>query len=223
MRMRWVSLQWTKEQFCQSVYHFSGGPNMCVTTRSFIPLSDDQVLVWGKTAGGWQAVLTSPVGLPIVPSSTAIASYIGECVPLCYQTYRNELLDILWQLRGSGLVAMALRLWTANYLLMRGWETLDGCTVSDTCSPYYGKRPAPRVMQNQLDAIIEGYMATCETALLAKLEDSFKRAEQWPEVYATLMILMLILEKDIWRLMFWTRHPEEVCPNLDAVELSNLF
>ncbi|KAK8115612.1 hypothetical protein PG984_012114 [Apiospora sp. TS-2023a] len=208
-RMQWASLQWSEEQFKQDVCHFAGGPSLSVMTRNFTPSSNDQILVWGKSVGGWQAVATSPVGLATLPSEEAIARYIEACVPLCCQTYNTGLLDLVWQKRTSDLVATALRLWTANCLLLRGWETPFGPAVSDQCSPYYQNKPAPRVVQNQLDAIVEKYMAICETALLKKLENTFKRVEEWPEVYATLIILVWILEKDIWRLMFWTRHRQE--------------
>ncbi|KAI0187938.1 hypothetical protein F4808DRAFT_70728 [Astrocystis sublimbata] len=209
-QMKWPSLAWTGEPFSLYLCHFLQGPNLGVTAQKFLAIDDGQILVWGKTNRGWQSIPTSPIGLATLPSDKAIGRYIEDCIPLCYQMNRSKLLDAVWQLKEIELVSLALRLWTANFLLMRGWECPLGEAIDDPRSPYHQKRPAPRVIQNQLDAIIERYMAICEASLLQRLERGLKDRSQLDAVCAVSIVLMSILEKDIWRLMFWTRHPEEV-------------
>ena len=69
---------------------------------------------------------------------------------------------------------MALNLYVATRLLMKGWEiageeALGMRPVEDAHSPLYGTVPAPRVLQNQLDRNLESYIIGKERLFLKTL------------------------------------------------------
>lgn len=75
----------------------------------------------------------------------------------------------------------------------------------ETDSPYRGMRPAPRIMQNALDQAFESYVADFEKALL---QDIFAGvhlksvATSWDGLFSAVLILLAVIEKDIWRLVY---------------------
>lgn len=110
-------------------------------------------------------------------------------------------------------MADAANLWVANHLLMKGWQASGVEKVRDVNSPFYGIRPAPRVMQNGLDQVLESYVAELEKQLLQKILSIAKnRAKEAlrDKLFSAVLILLAVMEKDIWRLIYWVRHREEV-------------
>jgi len=115
---------------------------------------------------------------------------------------------------------LSLKLWTANRLLMKGWElvvnNISGLDmVTDTESPLYGTVPAPRVLQNQLDRNLESYIARFETVLLKELQKAMRRMRdrtgvEWTIIFTATVILLHVRERDIWRLEHWVVHRDEV-------------
>lgn len=112
---------------------------------------------------------------------------------------------------GQELLPQASKLWAANRLLIKGWQVVDGPLVNDPYSPYHGTRPAPRVLQNQLDQWLEQFIAETEKGLLRALQNHMqKRTASQLEVFSTILLLLMLAERDIWRLAFWTRHSSNV-------------
>lgn len=112
---------------------------------------------------------------------------------------------------------MSLKLWTANRLLMKGWElitdrTYDSWSISDQESSLFGTVPAPRVLQNQLDRNLASYMAKQEGVFLKELQKamSHQTKAQWIDVFLAAVILLHIRERDLWRLEHWVVHQDEV-------------
>lgn len=108
----------------------------------------------------------------------------------------------------------AARLWTANHLLMKGWQASGMKTVEEANNPYFGMRPAPRVLQNGLDQALESYVADIEQRLLQNIFSVVtgrKASTPWDGLFSAVLILLAVMEKDIWRLIYWVRHKEEVC------------
>ena len=109
-----------------------------------------------------------------------------------------------------------MELWTASCLLLKGWtitgeETLGMQTVEDTDCPLYGTVPAPRVLQNQLDRSLEVYIIAKEKELLKTIQRELRGGPQGLDVVSASAIFILhVLEKDIWRLMYWRKRREEV-------------
>jgi hypothetical protein len=139
--------------------------------------------------------------------------YVSDCVPHCVDEFgQNEILCVAarTQKADSHLLKDALNLWTANRLLMKGWEDDRAAVVTDRESPYFQRKPAPRVVQNELDAMLEKYVWKLELQLLSNLQKAMKRGANRAEIFSTVLVLLATVERDMWRLMYWTRHKEEV-------------
>ena len=100
---------------------------------------------------------------------------------------------------------------------MKGWqicgtETLDMHVVEEENSPLHGTVPVPRVLQNQLDHLLECYIYQTERHLLDRLEKTIKEKEraEWVATYLTMVVILHVFERDTWRLLYWVHHSEEV-------------
>jgi len=125
----------------------------------------------------------------------------------------------------DALLRAALSLWSAHRLLMTGWQlTVPGdlgmFPVTDQGSLLNGTTPAPRVLQNQLDRILEQYCADKELECLKELQKFMRRESKrpWIVIFIVTILLLHVRERDIWRLLYWTlsnngtytwRHPEQ--------------
>jgi hypothetical protein len=96
---------------------------------------------------------------------------------------------------------LALKLWAANRLLMEGWEIGGGealgmCRVPDVTSSLFDSIPAPRVLQNQLERILESYIARAEVEFLKELQNAMlrKRRENWIVVFMAVVITLHVRE-----------------------------
>lgn len=111
-----------------------------------------------------------------------------------------------------------MNLWTAIQLLMKGWimrgeETLGMAVVNEERSPLNGTVPVPRVLQNQLDHKLEQEVIKTEHKLLKELQRVMRRRNrhQWIVVFVAVVIVLHVLERDTWRLLYWVHRPEQVC------------
>ena len=100
---------------------------------------------------------------------------------------------------------------------MKGWEltgeeSLGMTPIDKDNSPFYRRIPAPRVMQNQLDSNLEAFIFKTEKTVLKDLQEAIlKRSTySWNIVCLTTIVLLHVLEKDSWRLLYWKYHPQEV-------------
>jgi hypothetical protein len=88
--------------------------------------------------------------------------------------------------------------------------------VTDPYSPYFQMKPAPRVVQNELDAMLEEHVCKLKLQLLSNLQGAMKRKHvpqrdaNRVEIFSTVLVLLATLERDMWRLVYCTRHKEEV-------------
>lgn len=174
------------------MFHYGGAACFTVVRRAFVPTSQEQTKLWGKSKAGWIATETPAWGLVEVVTKDVIHDYVSKCVPHCLGLTHP---DIAWAFHprqtpttNSEILNDAVRLWTANHLLLQGWQALDTMPVIEEAdSPYCGMAPAPRVMQNALDASLESYVAEKETSLLAKINaalDYRKDVASWEEIIA---------------------------------------
>ncbi|KAK2061336.1 hypothetical protein LY76DRAFT_372669 [Colletotrichum caudatum] len=101
---------------------------------------------------------------------------------------------------------MTFDIWTANRMLMKGWQTRDSAYLKGGVCHNTG--PTPRVLQNQLDQILEEFIATEEKKLLQSLEDAifWRESTTKLDVMLTIVLLLKVIEKDMWRLLHWVRH-----------------
>ncbi|KAI1463205.1 uncharacterized protein F4812DRAFT_463897 [Daldinia caldariorum] len=200
------------------LYHFVSGPTLSMTVRTFIPSGPEDVLIWGKTLTGWVSLETLPLLPEFLPGR--IDEYIDDCLPKCLKECKHPLVRDILKIESAGsLLSEALRVWTANQLLMKGWQSDASAECKDPQNPYYGIRPAPAIVSKELDALLEEYIARQEKALLARLQHASEKcyqhdmdesyAQYREKVYLAFLMLMSIVERDIWRLMYWPRHPQE--------------
>jgi hypothetical protein len=101
--------------------------------------------------------------------------------------------------------------------LIKGWqicgmETLEMHVVEEKDCPLHGTFPGPRVLQNQLDHLLERQIYETEYSLLGRLQELMvkKKRPDWVAIFLTLVIMLHVFERDTWRLMYWILHPEEV-------------
>lgn len=141
------------------------------------------------------------------------ATYVSSCVSHC-PFFEIQLGSINLESRnGSGLWHDAMLLWAANSLLLKNWQAASFPPVDDKNSPIFGLKPAPRVMQNSLDLVLEAFVARLEKSLLQKISIALTKRSQvatWNELCAATFVLLAVMEKDIWRLVYWVRHKQEV-------------
>jgi len=115
------------------------------------------------------------------------------------------------------MIRLALRLWAANRLLMKGWqicghEYLGMDIVDNIESPLHGTIPVSRVLQNQLDHLLELEIVQTERLLLKNLQKAMRLSDRssWIIIFLGIAIMLHAMERDTWRLLYWVHHQEEV-------------
>lgn len=179
--------------------HERRGPTFEVHCRQLEHVSPEQTQLFYKHGSGWQWIQSTPYALSrhevdgldnyvsrytlfylseIVNDGSWLGQDFAEAKrnvevsvasePFVFEFNRSLQDPLMW---------LALRLWAANRLLMKGWEisgeqTLGMCNVTDVSSYLFDTILAPRVLQNQLDRNIELYIAKTELELLKALQNA---------------------------------------------------
>ncbi len=104
-------------------------------------------------------------------------------------------------------------LWTANQLLMKGWEIHGPDYLGMKHSPSHGSTPAPRVLQNQLDHQLESAIVNSEQRLLGLVQTTLRKSDRrdWIVLFVGIAIILHVMERDAWRLMYWVKHRGQAC------------
>lgn len=199
--------------------------------------SNDQIELHYKDSIGWKETWSTPYALEAVEGDldSYIASYtefylanvvdgetflgqIFNCANRQQTVSRSsDLCSVNITTFQDTLVWLALKLWTAHSLLMKGWE-IDKCQtlgmrkITHKDSSLYGTTPAPRVMQNQLDSCLETRIAETELALLKELEKAMLRRSEHSRIaiFIAVVITLHSRERDIWRLEGWLLNQDAV-------------
>ena len=110
---------------------------------------------------------------------------------------------------------------------MKGWEICGrerlGMKIVDRMeSPLCGSIPAPRVLQNQLDHLLESEIMETEQNLLKDLQKVIKASNRksWVFTFLTTAIILHVMERDAWRLLYWVHHQDQVRCFKSAVKRS---
>ena len=84
--------------------------------------------------------------------------------------------------------------------------------VNQKRSALYGSFPAPRVLQNQLDHLLEIEIAKTEKSLLKNLQKLIRASNRcvWIIVFVGIAVVLHVMERDVWRLLYWVNHREQV-------------
>jgi len=219
--------------------HERGGLTLQVHCRDFDATSQNQTQLFWKETTGWNCIYSTTYSLEM--PNIDLRQYIDECASFLLKG-AAEKVDYLGQIfqmaqlhqRVSYLPAaefkrpfslsaqettirLALRLWAANRLLMKGWEIcgherLGMKTVDRMESPLYGSVPAPRVLQNQLDYLLESEIVETERRLLKNLQKLIKASDRisWVATFLAIAIVLHVMKRDAWRLLYWIHHKEQV-------------
>ncbi|OBR02558.1 hypothetical protein CH63R_13784 [Colletotrichum higginsianum IMI 349063] len=186
------------------LFHFSGGASFSVFGETFTPSDSEQERVWEKRKDGWASQSTDAVRLQ--PGSHGdLSAYISSCRTSCVQeSPKDTVLQQLWPQftadRSLPMLAATFDLWTANRMLMKGWQTLRSTRVLNMCHmPCHNPGPTPRVLQNQLDQMLEEYIVTQERVLLNRFHEAIfkKKISSTLYVLLTIVLLLKVVEKHI--------------------------
>ena len=183
---------------------------LTVASAPFEPTNAEQTQLWAKTSDGWRYTTTEARCLV---GSISIDQYISQCVPYCMASDGKDWIAELLNSTESNnvILCMALQLWAATVLLMKGWEVKDGNWITDTSDPYVNTSPAPKLLQMQLDTAIEDFIVRTEATFLDRLQQVLEhRKGDRKKAFAAVVIFLRIIEKDTWRLMYWLRHSGKV-------------
>ena len=107
---------------------------------------------------------------------------------------------------------------TSLDLMRKRWQFCDGeslgmATVEDRDSPWYGIKPIPRMIQNQLGHLLELNMIDLDKKILRGVQALIEKRERhtWPVVTLTVVLVLYIREVDAGRNVFWSRYTDTVC------------
>ncbi|KAM5526691.1 hypothetical protein FOXYSP1_20932 [Fusarium oxysporum f. sp. phaseoli] len=181
-----------------SVHHFAEGPKIDVPVFQFQVADPDQITVVEKCESSWEAMQTSAVALYDC-DHIAFSAYVHDCSLHAVRNQPgNESLLRVCPYGKSTLTDQALLLLGATQLLIMGWR-VEGS-------------PASRVLQNQLDCRLEYWPVKLEMHILKSIDEQMQNSETDKEtLQLALYIMLLVIEKDLWRLMHWQLYPNEVC------------
>ncbi|SCV61206.1 uncharacterized protein FFFS_15775 [Fusarium fujikuroi] len=180
-----------------SVHHFANGLKIDVQVFEFQAVDQDQVVVVEKRESTWEEIKTSAIALYGCDPRTFLA-YVTECSLHAVSTQpQNESLLLVCPYGKSDLTDKALLLLGATQLLIMGWR-VEGS-------------PASRVLQNQLDCRLEHLPVTLERYILKSIDEQMRASDADKEtMQLALYIMLLVIEKDLWRLMHWLLYPNEL-------------
>ncbi|KAF1363473.1 hypothetical protein EJ07DRAFT_152281 [Lizonia empirigonia] len=210
--------------------HFSFGPTMRVKCCPFSIVNPEQISLFHKTTHGWDTITTTAFTICNPIDDTTVDTYVWSHVEFFLRQAQSgtSWLDVILNEASThtkdDLIRKTLSLWSAHRLLMQGWQltfpgSLGMLPVVDQDSFLFNTTPAPRVLQNQLDQILEQYCAKKEMEYLKALQGAMRKTvrRDWITIFASSIILLHTRERDIWRLLYWTldtnntytwRHPE---------------
>ncbi|KAF8448495.1 hypothetical protein BDZ91DRAFT_669668 [Kalaharituber pfeilii] len=152
--------------------------------------------------------------------------YIDEHIPVLMDELSGETQDNIYvetmktayryvQKRGEGasFVLWALRIWAAQIVFFkRPWriaphsDTLGMSTITEQDLPkLVGLRPLPRLLNQQLDCIMEKRAAELEHLFLTDLQNRIFRMQpaEWFGIFLAMFVFFSSLERDTWNLETW--------------------
>lgn len=197
--------------FLVDLQHYRGGPTFKVMCNDIIAAGEDDLRLCAKTTDGWRFTRTCPT---IVLRAGNMEEYmlknIEQCLRAAEGTWMHSLLCKVD--RNDPLVSKALLLWTATHLLMRGWQIEGESPILDKSDPFYNTSPASKILQRQLDAIMEVHVMILESSFLELLHNTLRHSQKRGprETMAAALIYLNTIEMDTWRLLYWLYFKQEV-------------
>ena len=95
-----------------------------------------------------------------------------------------------------------------------GDESLGMAVMEDRDSVWYGIKPVPRMIQNQLGHLLELNMIDLDRKAIKGIQALMEKRERRMWVVVTLAVFLLLhtREVDAGRNIFWSRYIDPVCP-----------
>lgn len=99
--------------------------------------------------------------------------------------------------------------------VLSGDESLGMAAVEDRDSAWYGLKPVPRMIQNQLGHLLELNLIALDRKILRVVQGMIEKGERrmWIVVTLAVFLLLHIRELDAGRNILWTRYEDPVCPS----------
>ncbi|SCO54155.1 uncharacterized protein FFNC_15368 [Fusarium fujikuroi] len=204
--------------------HYQNGPVLNVKCLEFEKDHDKhyQYHVLRKNRTGWHMLETTAYCLQKLPD-IEIRSYVQKCVEVAMEQASSDgtpaslFIQLgLGQQGSDPLIKHCLELLTALRLLRVGWqfsgeETLGMSRVYDEQSAFFGTIPVPRMIQNQLNHLLENIMERSEKSITDILHGMYRTRKPNNWFVATLGAFLLLhaRELDAGRLLYWNRNPDE--------------
>lgn len=93
-----------------------------------------------------------------------------------------------------------------------GDESLGMATVEERNSAWYGTKPVPRMITNQLCHILELNMIKLDRKISKGIQDQIEKRQRriWIVVILATFLLLHIRELDAGRIIFWSRYVDSV-------------
>lgn len=108
-------------------------------------------------------------------------------------------------------------MYTTLHLMRAKWqfsgdESLGMTTVEDTRSAWYGIKPVPRMIQNQLGHLLELNMIELDRKIVKDLQIEMMKGNRrmWIVVTLAAFLLLHIRELDAGRNISWSRYEDSV-------------
>ena len=93
-----------------------------------------------------------------------------------------------------------------------GDESLGMAAVKERNSPWYGTKPVPRMIQNQLGHLLELNMIKLDREISKGIQNAMEKRQRrmWVVVTLATFFLLHIRELDAGRNIFWSRYVDSV-------------
>ena len=115
------------------------------------------------------------------------------------------------------IIRQCLEMYTTLRLMSMKWHfssnaTLGMTTVTDRASAWFGMKPVPRMIQNQLGHLLELHMIKLDKELTRGIQAVLEKRERRRWIVGTLSMFFLlhIREIDAGRNIFWKRYLDSV-------------
>lgn len=95
-----------------------------------------------------------------------------------------------------------------------GEESLGMPFVTERDSPWHGVRPVPRMVQNQLNHLLELRLTELDTKILKKCKSLVEKRgrDKWMVLLLVFFFLLHVREVDTARNIYWRRYDDIVRP-----------
>lgn len=200
---------------------YPNGPTLGVECYKFLATHQNQTRVLRQNSSGWHPAETTAYCL--TNTKIDLSSYVQGCVEIALSEVRALrhpvafFFRLAWVYKDISIIRQCLEMYT-NLRLMRirwkfaGDENLGMTAIEDKDSAWYGIKPVPRMIQNQLGHLLELNMIDLDRKILKGVQALMEKRERrmWVVVTLSIFLLLHIREVDAGRNIFWSRYVDSL-------------